>query len=37
LHERLNEQAEWEDYMQTLRVKYAKLPALHDELRKAKV
>ncbi len=37
LYDRLNAQAEWEAYAQKLRAQYANLPALQDELRKARL
>ncbi|MDQ3254115.1 MAG: SWIM zinc finger family protein [Acidobacteriota bacterium] len=37
LSERLNTQAEWGAYLQSLRSQYAHLPALQDEMRKAQL
>lgn len=36
LHGRLHTDAEWDVYIGALRARYARLPALQDELRKAK-
>lgn len=37
LYQRLNATPDWEAYLHTLRTQYAHSPALHDELRKAKL
>ncbi len=37
LHGRLHTDAEWDVYIETLRARHARLPALQDELRKAKL
>ncbi|HHW39731.1 MAG TPA: hypothetical protein GXX19_01010 [Syntrophomonadaceae bacterium] len=35
LYNRLGEQADWKNYITALKDKYARFPALHEELRKA--
>ncbi|MGH9839069.1 MAG: hypothetical protein ACREEM_09820 [Blastocatellia bacterium] len=37
LYDRTGAQAEWEAYVQKLRVQYANLPALQDELLRARL
>jgi uncharacterized Zn finger protein len=37
LYTRLEAQSDWETYVQTLRTSYTRLPALHDELRRARL
>ena len=32
---RINEKQHWEDYISSLKIKYARLPALQDEIKRA--